>query len=137
MTALKTQKNLSSVEDFISTLEPDRRADAEILVTLMNRATGEPAAMWGESIVGFGEYHYKYSSGHEGDWFLTGFSPRKKEFSLYLMCDLAREEKLLAKLGRHKIGKSCLYVRRLSDIDLEVLQDLIRRSVDFTRGAYS
>jgi len=95
---------------------------------LFKRTTKEPAVMWGESIVGFGSYHYKYDSGREGDMPLTGFSPRKLNFSIYIMSGLSKQQKVLEQLGPHKTGKSCLYIKRLSDIDLDVLSELVNSS---------
>ncbi len=92
--------------------------------------------MWGDSIVGFGSYHYRYASGREGDWFLTGFAPRKRELTVYIMPGFSQYGELMAVLGRHRTGKSCLYLRRLDDIEMAVLRDLIERSVDFMRKTY-
>ena len=103
----------------------------------MQRVTGEPPTMWGDSIVGFGSYHYVYDSGREGDWFLTGFSPRKRNLSLYIMAGFSDYDELMERLGKHKTGKSCLYVNRLSDIDLDVLEALVRQSVAHMRKAYA
>lgn len=105
-------------------------ADCAKLVEIMGRATGAEPRMWGPSIVGFGSYHYKYDSGREGDWFLTGFSPRKQALTLYIMAGFERYDDLMRRLGRHSTGKSCLYVRRLDDVDLDVLTELVQASVD-------
>ncbi len=113
----KTKPTDASVAGFIARIEGDeRRADCEALVALMQRVTGEPAVLWGEAIIGFGSYHYRYASGREGDAPLAGFSPRKGDISVYLSCDAAASSALLAKLGRHRIGKSCLYLRKLADV---------------------
>ena len=102
----------------------------------MRDETGERAKMWGNSIVGFGSYHYKYASGHEGDWPITGFSPRKQNFAVYIMPGFERYAVLMAKLGKFKTGKSCLYVKRLEDVDETVLRRLVRRSVADMRKRY-
>jgi hypothetical protein len=102
----------------------------------MKRVTGEEPKMWGSSIVGFGTYHYKYKSGHEGDWFVTGFAPRKQNLTVYIMPGFARYDELMAALGKHKTGKSCLYINKLSDVNLVILEDLVRQSVAFMQEAY-
>lgn len=103
------------------------------LLELMGRIAQKPAVMWGGSIIGFGDWHYKYESGREGDFFVIGFSPRKQQISLYLMTGFKKYDELLAKLGKHKTGKSCLYIKRLSDVDLAVLESLLQESyVHFT-----
>lgn len=103
---------------------------------MMRDATGCNAAMWGTAMVGYGSYHYKYASGHEGKWFMTGFSPRKQALTLYIMPGFAEYDKLMAKLGRFKTGKSCLYIKLLDDVDRDVLQELIKRSVTQMRKKY-
>lgn len=126
----KTTPTNISPADFLATVEDEKkRADAEQILQMMQEITNEPPVMWGPSIIGFGSYHYKYASGREGDWMLTGFSPRKTALTVYLMGGVERNEELLAKLGKYKNGKSCLYIKRLSDVDLEVLRDLITVSV--------
>ena len=97
--------------------------------TVMKAAVGTPPKMWGPSIVGFGHYHYKYASGRENDWFLAGFSPRKHDLTLYLMSGLDRHDALVTRLGKYKTGKSCLYIKRLADVDIAVLKELIAESV--------
>ena len=114
----------------------ERRADCDTLITLMSAATGSPPVMWGTSIIGFGRYHYKYDSGHEGDACLTGFASRKGDLSIYIIAGFDAAAPLLARLGKHKIGKSCLYVSRLANIDLAVLDELIRLSVADVRRKY-
>ncbi|MCW9708690.1 DUF1801 domain-containing protein [Fodinibius salsisoli] len=137
MAALKTQPNDESVKQFLDAVEnKQKREDSFQILEWMRHITGEEPQMWGDSIVGFGSYHYQYESGREGDWFLTGFSPRKQKFSLYIMSGFSRYEKLLDQLGKHKTGKSCLYIKRLSDIDSSVLQALIQESVDYMRSKY-
>lgn len=134
----KTKPTDASVDDYIPSIADEaRRADCRYLVGMMSRVTGEPPRMWGASIVGFGTYHYRYASGREGDFFLTGFSSRKADLSLYVMAGFASFPALMAKLGRHRTGKSCLYVRRLADVDLEVLEELVRRSVKETRERHA
>ena len=134
----KTKPTSASVDDYIASIADEaRRADSRYLVEMMSRVTGEPPRMWGASIVGFGTYHYRYDSGREGDFFLTGFSSRKADLSLYVMAGFASFPALMAKLGRHRTGKSCLYVRRLADVDLEVLEELVRRSVKETRERHA
>jgi hypothetical protein len=139
--ANKTQATDADVTAFLDQLEPARRADADRLIAIMSAATGEPPVVWGESIVGFGSYHYRYPTGYEGDSSLVGFSPRKAAFSIYLMGAYfpdtsARTAELLAKLGKHKMGKACLYVKKLSDIDESVLRDLVGFSVAELRRHY-
>src|SRR5690606_24520981 len=114
----------------------ERRSDCQVIRQIMERVTGEPAVMWGSSIVGFGTYHYRYESGREGDWALAGFSPRKKETSVYLMAGGPDQAGLLAQLGRHKMDKSCLYIRKLSDVDSGVLEQLVADSVSEVRRRY-
>jgi hypothetical protein len=122
----KTKATDASVESYLSAIVDEaRRKDCEALARLMTRATKEKPKMWGTSIVGFGSYHYKYESGREGDSCLTGFSSRKGDITLYLVASFPGQEGLLAKLGKHQTGKGCLYVRKLSDVDLKVLEQLI------------
>ena len=127
----KTRITEVATEDFIAAVEPEaKRADAKVLDALFRRVTGEPAKMWGPSIIGYGEYHYRYASGHEGDMCRVGFSPRKAKHSLYVLdCGDPSEEAafapLLARLGKHSRGKACLYVNKLADIDLAVLEEMV------------
>ena len=130
---LKTKQTTVNVEKFLAAVEPERREDCRTLVAMMREATGDDPKMWGPSIVGFGQYHYKYASGHEGDMCELGFSPRKRELSIYITCDLAEYRGELERLGKHKTGKSCLYVKRLADIDLAVLRKMIDKSLAQTR----
>ncbi len=131
MADLKTQQNDDSVEDFLNAVEDEqRRSDSFAVCKIMEEVIGEPPKMWGPSIVGFGSYHYVYASGREGDWMLTGFSPRKQALTLYIMSGFSEYEDLMARLGKYKTGKSCLYVKKLSDVDEEVLRELIRRSAE-------
>lgn len=130
MAELKTKRNRGNVEEFLSGVgHATRREDARAVLALMEKVTGERAVMWGESIVGFGSYRYRYASGREGEWMLVGFSPRKAGLTLYLMSGFSRYRELLAKLGKHRTGKSCLYINRLSDVDGEVLRTLVSESV--------
>ena len=128
----KTQKNQLNVEDFINTVEHEgKRKDAFEILEMMKTITKEQPRMWGTSIVGFGDVHYKYASGREGDWFKVGFSPRKANISLYLMgCDISKANKMLEKLGKHKTGKGCLYVNKLTDIDKAVLGEMIKEGYE-------
>ncbi|HSA55923.1 MAG TPA: DUF1801 domain-containing protein [Gemmatimonadaceae bacterium] len=133
MAELKTKKTTRSVAAFLDAIDDEsRRADCRTIVEMMRKATGAEPRMWGPSIVGFGEYHYKYASGREGDWFVAGFSPRKANLTLYIMSGFPQHEALMAKLGKYTTGKSCLYVKRLADIDLGVLARLIDASVRAT-----
>jgi hypothetical protein len=130
MAELKTKPTSASVTDFLAAIPDEaRRADCLTLLGLMKRATGAEARMWGASIVGFGNYHYKYASGREGDWFVIGFAPRKQDLTVYLMGGFDRHAALMRRLGKHKTGRACLYIRRLADVDLAVLKELIRVSV--------
>ena len=130
MAELKTKENDQSVETFLAGIEDaQKQQDCRTLVAIMQKATGAAPRMWGDAIVGFGHYHYKYASGREGDWFLTGFSPRKQNLTLYIMAGFDNYEALLSKLGKHSIGKSCLYVKRLADVDMPVLTELVVESV--------
>lgn len=126
MTQNKTVQTGASVDDFIASIEhPTRRQDALALVDLFSKTTEFCPKMWGDSIVGFGQYHYRYASGREGDFLATGFSPRKSNLSIYIMPGYGDFSEILNDLGKHKLGKSCLYVNKLADIDLDVLQKLI------------
>ena len=130
MAEVKPAPNDASPAAFIASLENEgRRKDCKVLLSLMKQVTGEAARMWGDSIVGFGSYHYRYDSGREGDWFLTGFSPRKQYLTIYVMPGFARFETTMRKLGTYKLGKSCLYIKTLDDIDRDALRELIERSV--------
>lgn len=130
MAELKTQRNKGDVEAFLNDVADERkRRDSFKILDLMKDVTESEPEMWGDSIVGFGSYHYKYASGREGDWFLAGFSPRKQDLTLYIMSGFEGYEQLLGKLGKHKTGKSCLYIKKLEDIDLGVLRELVSRSV--------
>jgi hypothetical protein len=135
MTENKTKLTKASVEGYFSSIsDEERRKDCQALASLMTKVTNQPPKMWGSSIVGFGSYHYKYESGREGDSCLIGFSSRKGDISVYGLGGGAGEEELVAKLGKHKMGKGCLYLRRLSDVDLKVLERLITRSLAKNKG---
>lgn len=130
MAKLKTKKTDESVEDFVSTVkDAEQRKDARTLLRLMQRATGKKPKLWGTSIVGFGELHYRYDSGHEGVTCLTGFSPRSKQITLYFMAGLDDVKPLLEKLGKHSTGVGCVHVRRLADVDTRVLEAIVRQGV--------
>lgn len=133
----KTQPTDADVDAFIDAVENDRRReDSRALLDLMRDVTGEEPVMWGPSIVGFGQYHYRYESGREGDWFLAGFSPRKSNLVVYVMSGFPRHAELMEKLGKHRTGSSCLYVNKLDDVDLDVLRELVRRSVEHVAASY-
>lgn len=130
MRELKTKANTASVEKFLNGIEDEqRRQDCFRVLQLMKAATKTEPAMWGASIVGFGRYRYKYESGTKGEWFLMGFSPRKQDLTLYIMSGLERYSALLKKLGKHKTGRACLYIKRLDDVDESTLKQLIERSL--------
>jgi hypothetical protein len=126
---LKTKKTAASVPDFIESIpDEEKRKDCRRLLTLMKKATRADPKMWGASVVGFGDYHYKYESGRENDWFVTGFSPRKQNLTLYFMTGTERYKDILGRLGKHKTGKGCLYIKSLDDVDQDVLTELIQTS---------
>lgn len=134
---LKTKETDNSVLDFIEAVEnPKKREDAYKVLDIFTDTTGFEAKMWGPSIIGFGSYHYRYATGHEGDAPLVGFSPRKANISLYLALGEPDREAHLQKLGKHKTGKACVYINKTADIDEDVLRDLIGDSVDFLRKTY-
>ncbi len=129
MAELKAKVTAASVEKFLKTIpDASRRKECSTMLALMKQVTKSELKMWGSSMVGFGSYHYKYESGREGDWFLAGFSPRKQNLTLYVMAGFENYAELLKKLGKHKTGKSCLYVKRLEDIDMKVLKELLTKS---------
>jgi len=135
--ANKTQPSDNDPVSFLTSIEHEtRRQDAGTLLELMGRVTGLEPKMWGATLVGFGRYHYVYESGREGDWFMVGFSPRKANLVIYLMPgDLAFAEQL-PRLGKHKIGKSCLYINKLADVDLSVLEEMVQVAVDGLHEKY-
>lgn len=126
---LKTKETTSNVDAFIAKQPADAAADCRTIMALMKKATGEEPKLWGPSIVGYGRYAYKYDTGREGEWMITGFSPRKANLTLYFMMDFEKEAALMQKLGKHTTGKSCLYIKRLADVDLKVLESLINKGV--------
>jgi hypothetical protein len=135
----KTRPTDAKVADYLNAIaDESRRADCTALVAMMEQVTGKPATMWGTGIVGFGQYHYTYASGHEGDWCLIGFAARKHDISIHLLAGYAdeRSKALLARLGRHKTGKACLYVKRLADVDRGVLMELMTHSVAAVKRMY-
>lgn len=137
MAELKTKPAEKKVEEFLRAIADEgRRADCLSLSELMKRVTGEPPKMWGPGMVGFGSYHYRYESGREGDWFLAGFAPRKANLVVYVMAGFDGHEKIMARLGKYKTGKSCLYVKRLADVDMAVLEALVTTSVVHMKKIY-
>lgn len=138
MADLKTQPNDQSVEAFIDSVEPEwKRDDARELLKLITKISGEKPVMWGDSIVGFGSYHYKYETGREGDWFLAGFSPRKTSMTIYIMGGFEGQDNLLERLGKHKKSVGCLYVKKLADIDLKVLEQMTKKSIETLKKRYA
>jgi hypothetical protein len=130
MAELKTRKTEKSVEAFLRGIsDPKRRTDCEAVAAIMKKATGEKPKMWGPAIVGFGDLRYVTESGREGDWFVTGFSPRKDNLTLYIMPGIQKFATLLKTLGKHKTGKSCLYIKTLEDVDQAVLRKIVESSV--------
>ncbi len=131
MTENKTQPTTVSVSDFIATVEhPTRRADAETLDAMFRRVTGWRPRMWGPTIIGYGQYHYTYESGRTGDFLATGFSPRKANLVLYIMPGYADFGHIMDRLGKHKLGKSCLYINKLADVDMGVVEELVQAGLD-------
>ncbi|MEJ2539603.1 MAG: DUF1801 domain-containing protein [Gemmatimonadota bacterium] len=130
----KTVPNDGDVEAFLASVENDqRRGDCRQVMEMMAAVTGHEPRMWGDSLIGFGSYHYVYASGREGDWPLTAVSPRKQNLTVYIMSGFDGTDHLLARLGRHRTGKSCLYLNRLDTVDLDVLRELVENSVDIMR----
>lgn len=134
----KTQYTLQNVDDFLASFveSETKKADSKTLIELMRECTGAEAAMWGPSIIGFGNYHYQYASGHEGDAPVLGFSPRKDAISLYVYSDTEKSKKLLQELGKYKMGKACIYVKKLSDINITVLRELCHECIKFIVDHY-
>jgi len=138
MAELKTKRNKGDVEAFLNSVANEKkRQDSFTILDLMKKITGMEPEMWGDSIVGFGSYHYKYGSGREGDWFVTGFSPRKQSLTLYIMSGFDEYDRLLSKLGKHSTGKSCLYIKKIEDIDIDALEELVKRSVEYIEKSNS
>lgn len=137
MAEIKTKPTEVTAADFIAAIEnSDRREDAKTVCAMMERITGQPPKMWGPSIIGFGSYHYKYDSGHEGDMCRLGFSPRKAQLVLYILTGAEGEEAQLARLGKHKTGKSCLYINKLTDVDTDVLEEMTRGALAWMNAKY-
>lgn len=137
MAEIKTKPTQINVAEFIDAVEnPVRREEAKIVCAMMERITGEPAKMWGPSIIGFGSYHYKYDSGHEGTMCRLGFSPRKAQLVLYILTGAAAEGERLARLGKHTTGKSCLYIRKLAEVDMAVLEEMTRAALAWMNEKY-
>ena len=133
----KTRPTRASVTAFMAAIEDRKmRTDAKQVAAMMRRATGKRARMWGPSIVGYGSYHYRYASGREGDYMITGFSPRRQALTIYIMPGFDRFQGLMSKLGKYTTGKSCLYIKRLADVDETVLERLIDESVKYMRAHY-
>jgi len=133
MAGNKTQATDASVDTFLAKVEPEqRRADGRVLLGMMARITGEPPVLWGPSIIGFGNVHYRYESGREGDMCRIGFSPRRAQLVLYLAASLPGRDALLSRLGKHSLGKGCLYITKLADVDRAALEDLIAQSWAYT-----
>ena len=136
MAELKTKRNKGNVEAFLNSVPDEKkRQDSFMVMELMKQVTGKEPEMWGDSIVGFGSYHYKYASGREGDWFITGFSPRKQNLTLYIMSGFDEYDQLLNKLGKHSTGKSCLYIKKIEDVDFDMLKELVKKSVEHMERA--
>lgn len=136
MYEMKTKINDQPVEAFLNGVEDlKKREDSFAILDMMAEITGQPPRMWGDSLVGFGKYQYKYASGHQGEWFLTGFSPRKQNISLYIMSGFDEYDGLMTKLGKYKTGKSCLYIKKLEDVNQGVLRELIELSIKHMRAS--
>lgn len=137
MAELKTKLNKASVMSFLQSVkDEERKLECMTLLTLMKKLTKAEPAMWGDSIVGFGSYHYKSDSGREGDWFITGFSPRKQNLTIYIIAGFSQFPELMKKLGKFKTGSSCLYIRKLADIDRKVLEELIAQAYQYMKKKY-
>lgn len=137
MADLKTKISQASVDDFLDGIKNDqKRSDCKEIARMIEKAIGCKPKMWGPSIVGYGEYHFKYESGREGDWMRVGFAPRAQNISLYIMDGFGKYDELMSQLGKHKTGKSCLYIKRLSDIDRDILRQLIEGSLKHFEEKY-
>jgi hypothetical protein len=137
MAELKTKPTNISVETYLNNItDEQRRRDCCTILDIMKKAAGKEPVMWGNNIVGFGSYHYKYQSGREGDWFLTGFSSAKNHLTLYIMSGFQNYEELLSKLGKYKTGQSCLYIKNLKNLDINILTELINQSLRDVSGRY-
>ena len=137
MAELKTKVSKASVEKFLNSIKDEqKRQDSFKILEMMKKITKEDPKMWGPSIVGFGSYHYKYASGHEGDMCIAGFSPRKEALTIYILPGFEKYDSLMKKLGKYKTGKSCLYIKKLADVDIKVLKELISESVKYMKNKY-
>jgi len=136
MAQLKTRENDAGVDDYLAGVEASRRDECRAVHAIMQAATGADGRMWGSSMVGFGRYHYRNISGREGDWFLTGYAPRKQALTIYVMPGFEPYPDLMARLGKYKTGRSCLYLKKLADVDEAALAELIRAGVDTMRERY-
>jgi hypothetical protein len=137
MAELKTKPTEKSVKAFLDGIsDKTRRADCYTVVDMMKRVTGAEPRIWGTGLVACGDYHYKYASGREGDWFLVGFASRTSALTLYITSGIERFPKLMEKLGKYKAAKSCLHIKKLDDVNLSVLEDLLKKSVDYTKATY-
>jgi hypothetical protein len=137
MYELKTKLNQASVEKFLNSVkDKQKREDSFKILDMMKKITKEEPKMWGPSIVGFGSYHYKYASGHEGDLCMAGFSPRKEALTIYILPGFEKYDSLMKKLSKYKTGKSCLYIKKLDDVDTKVLKELISESVKYMKNKY-
>ena len=133
----KTTENNDSVAAFVKKItDADRRKDCQAIIDIMEKQSGFPAKMWGSAIIGFGTYHYKYESGREGDAPLVGFSPRKTEFALYLSSEFDKRDELMKQFGKHKTAKACVYVKKLEDVNVDVLKKMISNSIKHTKAKY-
>ena len=138
MSDLQTTPNELSVDDFIDAIESEqKRDDSRALLKIMKEITGDAPTMWGTSIIGFGKYHFRYESGREGDWMVAGFSPRKQNLTIYMMGGFENQSDLLTKIGKVKSSVGCLYVKKLVDIDLQILKEMIQLSVDTVKKKYA
>ena len=134
MSELKTKPTDQNVEEYINKVEnPTKREDSLKILEIMKEISNEEPVMWGDSIIGFGSYHYKYKTGREGDWFIIGFAPRKQNLSIYIMSGFDRYDELLDKLGKYKTGKSCLYINKLKDVDVSILKEIMGQSIEFVK----
>jgi len=137
MAELKTKVSKASVDNFLNSVKDEqKRKDSFKILEMMKKITKEEPKMWGPSIVGFGSYHYKYASGHEGDMCIAGFSPRKEALTIYILPGFEKYDSLMKKLGKYKTGKSCLYIKKLDDVDTKVLKELISESVKYMKNKY-
>lgn len=135
--ANKTQPTMNSIAEFLSLIEDEhRRNECQQLIDLMRQESGEEPVLWGSAIIGFGQYHYRYESGREGDFMRVGFSPRKRNLSIYIIPGFDPYQDLLQRLGKHKLGKGCLYIKRLDDVNVSVLAELVRQSLSDMKKRY-